>query len=520
MSNVLVDEQYLKDIANAIREKTQNVDKLKPGKMDEAILDITTDKPDQEKTVTPSAEQQIVEPDEGYELSRVIVEPGIDTSDATATSSDIISPKTAYVNGEKIEGSIIPTYSPAEQILTTIGDANTQQIQYCGFGYIVKITNTDICVYQLLDNQSEVNFITSYDISGIANLKLSSFTISMVTSDNDIRMVACRTDKDGNLFYFRFVILTNTIEYVGNFRPHGQGSMYTYGGFNLKISPTGKIMMLFIGQANNDGGTLFTLLLNTTSIHTAKQLWYTKYGHSSSDMQFFDNDTKMSLTIDSTQYRYVLNNLSVINTYSSNITNTLLMSNNLQYGYSRKDNAVVKLSGDWTSLTKEIIIRNFSSTDTYKGLFSNNFIVINNTLYKIVNDELEELLSGLYNVNMSTDNISAVLRLTDSTEQIVVNVNAFDEMILVSLNKDGKQFTDTSNINITSNKVLTGNKFVNSNGVNIGTMPNNGELVTSSTEEIQTFTEGYYSNIIVNPVSFEDHTEYQECLTISEEILS
>ena len=94
----------------------------------------------QSKSVTPSESVQNVTPDSGYDgLSKVTVgaiqtetktvtangtvtpssgkylkqvtvnvpPTGIDTSDATATASDIVENKTAYVNGEKITGSIL-----------------------------------------------------------------------------------------------------------------------------------------------------------------------------------------------------------------------------------------------------------------------------------------------------------------------------------------------------------------------------------------------------------------------------
>lgn len=65
----------------------------------------------QTKTATPTTSQQEITPDTGYDgLTKVTVEaiPSnyIDTTDATATAAEIVSGKTAYVNGAKVTGKI------------------------------------------------------------------------------------------------------------------------------------------------------------------------------------------------------------------------------------------------------------------------------------------------------------------------------------------------------------------------------------------------------------------------------
>ena len=83
----------------------------------------------QDKLVLPTTESQTIKADNGYDgLNEIIVgaipDEYITTIDATAISSEILSTKTAYVNGEKITG----TMSNNGAISQTMDGINTKSI--------------------------------------------------------------------------------------------------------------------------------------------------------------------------------------------------------------------------------------------------------------------------------------------------------------------------------------------------------------------------------------------------------
>ena len=508
---------FLGDVADAIREKRGTELPIPAADFDTEIRSITT---------------------------------GSDTSDATATADDILYPKTAYVDGERITGNIETeseyldnvSYSSKRSVVGRITQKQTTKV--LPDGNRLCIIDGNINVY---DN--EMQLLKSYT--------LSSFGILTSSGKNSVDASSFYDSKDSLL-----VVLT-------------------YSGSSSSSNVT--VSMLYyhsgeLGVINHDGQTH---AYKTFSVDADYGFFATKCYHSRKSFVLASRGYGV--------YRYDVNddlsysvitistNANLTRVYNADMTSDdkwLVLNHDISWDNSRnvlislQNNTILKTEDIYTDMilvgNKHIIIK-----DSYYELDTNanNITLVKETLTGLLNTSTGQnntsnygYFRGTYNNDLlaiSSDNGNiTLLAITNLETGNIVNLGTFStsngkniytyktidgvgimfdsnagkDFVLatgiatyLSANIYGSKLYNPYNADILSGDVLQNKIAYGTTGKIIGTMPNNGTLNYTPSEQEQSIPAGYTNGGTIEAMSYVNTlspSDYNKCLAVSNQILN
>lgn len=485
------------------------------------------------------------------------IETGVDTSDATAEASDLLAPKTAYANGKKIEGSIIPTYrykGIMEAKPSVINNTSYLARAVIADKYILLSNNSGIYIYSINNNATGDLLVsaTLSDLSMSGTLKDADMADTVITGTTDEYYVALISDTGSG--YITKVLRVNLADKT--YKNCGGNS---YGKGYDKVD--GNQLRFYSNSSNH------------YSVVT-----YSKYGYSNT-VHFFTyniNETTDSITALSEQTWGIGN----WGSYGCSSGSLLTLSGNYACvqsmmtagsSYNNYSNCLFKI--DWKTNTISTLI----SATGDKLCLLNEYVIRNNVLYSLsnVSKAIATLSNYIYDkgygiavgyndaiVSFSpTNHLYYIYNLSEDYELSLISSNSYvsDNRFLIDkgnlcvpkFNRTGLFFTLSSstggNINRLeyniSSKVpvsfsynnntlmntidataiatdILANKtaYANDNKV-VGTMPNNGALSYTPSDSEQSIPLGYTSGGTIAAADITKLNDYKSCLKLTQEIL-
>ena len=488
-----------------------------------------------------------------FDIVGTLENSGIDTSDATATASDIISPKTAYGNGKKITGNIIPEYKIDDvseyktKLIKSLSGVDVFHIyEYNNYVSIITMSGTTInfIIYDNTQNtiigSTTFSSLDTFDagISGSLNFIVGDI-VNYVYSDteNETKYIIGVTGESKSEYYRQAFLMLKYNKLDNTFSFSTTTAKRVYFGHNGTVPNTQRFALdprvpnvLYLYESSWSGGSFgkITLSIDESDVVTPTlSTDITRYISTVGSFSFTGNGDYIS-----TGSHLIKRNANTgdITKYTQGYT---YLSYNLNYMWIANKLYKITPNDDFNTMfnSKELIF-DCGLTGNYVAYFSQDekYIIVDTTsanlgiaTYKITNDTVTLSKSFNYNSYLLESGLNSLNFYTwNNEDKTLMRMFAeAGESRLSKLNKDDLCFINIEEYNVPDNsKVLSGATYYRSDGtITSGSMPNNGELNYTPSDNELIIPAGYTSGGIINAMDITTLEDYKTCEAIADNIL-
>ena len=464
---------------------------------------------------------------------------GIDTSDATATEDDILLPKTAYVNNEKIIGAIQTVLQPMNNDieLDTFTSNYTLYDYRKDIGYALAWNGSSVVILKI-ENDNSFRQVANIDSGweGTPNdykfglnpiyVDDSSIIYNIFISANKFvnrgswkhSVLAVRFDVMQEIINNEYSnVLWSEVSYVDSYL-----AGKTFKNYLIPISGD-KVLLLQKEAGNNGVGSTVNMtpcLVFITGNSGTKLTSLPLVDNAKDNKGFGYASQNANLYICYTNNKYAIYGLNDAKTSATQLVTSTISA----YNPVLLDDKYIYNNKLYNSIGQELkSYNNIFDSGTWK-YYINSFIieVLNDGNAKIYSFDsstfdiaFEELvpnlaINGITSASYGNRALTAFPKIerdslaifssSYSRYNLFISIPATEEVVQII--RDGKIFSTSRGLTlIDSSKLLVGEIANGLNGQVIGSMPNNGTLEFSPTTTSQTVPSGYTSGGTISAVT-------------------